>query len=474
MKIALRLFTLLTILVGGFIFFAQHTQAATLNVVAGTDGIEDDSQCRLSEAIQNINDQAQTNTDCPAGDGNNDTANLPSGTITLSVDLPTIQQSVVIQGQGMDETIIDSNDLSGIRSLAGTLRVYDLKITQFSYEAIRAQALSNLIVERIEISYGSSPQGSSLEGIDFSTPYQDIPPARTLTVRDVYIHDLSSSGNSNNGILVVSSDGALTTATIENVTIRSLSGTGVSAVTSGIAMSTFKGVPSAGTVNASISNVTINDIVSADDGATGVNSFATTANGNSQVNVDALNLTIFDVSGAASQVWGGESGGLITAAGIALQTGDVAGVNIDIKNSLLIGDNSPSCIDTNVGTLFGGVGEFIPSITSLGGNLSDDESCNDYFDQETDQNNVSNLALTLGPLSDNGGLVPTISLLPGSPAIDAGVTVSGLTTDARGVTRPQCATFDSGAYEYNGTCPTTSSQTLTYPDPAKEIGRAHV
>jgi hypothetical protein len=53
----------------------------------------------------------------------------------------------------------------------------------------------------------------------------------------------------------------------------------------------------------------------------------------------------------------------------------------------------------------------------------------------------------LGPLQDNGGPTWTMALLAGSPAIDAGVAVAGVTTDQRGVARPQGAAYDIGAYE---------------------------
>src|SRR5690606_1330171 len=65
----------------------------------------------------------------------------------------------------------------------------------------------------------------------------------------------------------------------------------------------------------------------------------------------------------------------------------------------------------------------------------------------SDQNNVAALADTLLPLAFNGGYVPTMALKQGSPAIDAGITVAGLTTDARGVVRPQGLAYDAGAYE---------------------------
>ncbi|HAA28647.1 MAG TPA: hypothetical protein DCE56_14370, partial [Cyanobacteria bacterium UBA8553] len=55
----------------------------------------------------------------------------------------------------------------------------------------------------------------------------------------------------------------------------------------------------------------------------------------------------------------------------------------------------------------------------------------------------------LAPLGDYGGSTQTQALLPGSPAIDAGVSVTGVTTDQRGVSRTGIGdtTPDIGAYE---------------------------
>jgi hypothetical protein len=54
----------------------------------------------------------------------------------------------------------------------------------------------------------------------------------------------------------------------------------------------------------------------------------------------------------------------------------------------------------------------------------------------------------LGSLTNNGGPTPTIALLAGSPAIDAGSPTAAAPTDQRGVPRPFGATADIGAYEY--------------------------
>jgi len=67
-----------------------------------------------------------------------------------------------------------------------------------------------------------------------------------------------------------------------------------------------------------------------------------------------------------------------------------------------------------------------------------------------DPTDLVNTNPLLGPLADNGGPTQTLALLPGSPAIDAGVSLSYVTTDQRGVARPRGKAADLGAFESRG------------------------
>jgi hypothetical protein len=89
--------------------------------------------------------------------------------------------------------------------------------------------------------------------------------------------------------------------------------------------------------------------------------------------------------------------------------------------------------------------------TSNGYNLSDDASCG--FTGTGDRQGAANDPM-LAALADNGGGTQTRSPLTGSPLLDAIPTAScqadgaaGVTTDQRGITRPQGATCDIGAVE---------------------------
>ncbi len=83
----------------------------------------------------------------------------------------------------------------------------------------------------------------------------------------------------------------------------------------------------------------------------------------------------------------------------------------------------------------------------------------------TSTNSVGNLfnvsAPKLGALANNGGPTQTVALLAGSPAIDGGIVVAGVSTDERGATRGPAginagATPDIGAYEASSSYIVTS------------------
>ena len=115
------------------------------------------------------------------------------------------------------------------------------------------------------------------------------------------------------------------------------------------------------------------------------------------------------------------------------------------SGSSVVLQNSIVANSVRAGNCYGGV-------TSHGYNLSSDGTCN--FNNAGDLNNHDPL---LGSLQNNGGPTPTMALLSGSPAIDAG-NPSGCTdgqgqllkTDQRGQPRPDkedTSGCDMGAFE---------------------------
>jgi hypothetical protein len=81
-------------------------------------------------------------------------------------------------------------------------------------------------------------------------------------------------------------------------------------------------------------------------------------------------------------------------------------------------------------------------VASRGHNIASDNHC--MFPGPGDMNGVDP---KLGPLANNGGPTKTHLPQPGSPAINGAVMVSGVTTDQRGITRPQGPKPDVGSVE---------------------------
>ncbi len=92
-----------------------------------------------------------------------------------------------------------------------------------------------------------------------------------------------------------------------------------------------------------------------------------------------------------------------------------------------------------------------PVIVSLGGNLSDDESCTTWLNATgTLDLNGTDAGVEM-ELADNGGPTPTHALLEGSAAIGAGNPDACPATDQRGFTRGTAC--DIGAFQRDGSAP---------------------
>lgn len=281
----------------------------------------------------------------------------------------------------------------------------------------------------------------------------------TVNISNTHIHDLVTGRSSMSAISVEgnTTPGGFTEVELTNITINNVEAP--SADTNvGIVFTAFDGVGH--DMNITISNITITSL-SGPQSVAGVTAVAVAATADASMNVDARNITINNLTGSQS-LTGGSSGLIVVGAEASDSFSAITTASV---SNLLLSENfedgsSNNCNILDLTPLFMGTGNPELSITSNGGNLTDDTSCSSYFTQPTDQNNLTNLASTLGTLGDYGGYVPTIPLFEGSPAIDAGVTIAGLNTDARGVSRPLGLAYDSGAYESPFTKTVEGTETL--------------
>jgi hypothetical protein len=431
------------------LLLTPKASAATLNVVAGNDAIADNNQCQLSEAITNINGQAQTHDDCLAGDGNNDTINLPTGTITLTTDAIYLSKPVTIAGQGIDSSIIDGNNGQFAFSDITLYSTGEVSISSFTITAFKGiglmvnSAASNTIVNinSIVIDGTNSAKSSSnaIGGASFDIN-------GSVNLNDVHIHDIQANGAvSLFGLSFHSRLSGTSNVNLNKVTIAGLSSD--DSVIAGIALLTglVDGSFTPGTINASIENSTITNLASNGSAITGIASYGIVNSGTANIALNLQNNTIYGFSGSGTRVGLG-------LASVASGLTDVSNVTINATNNIISSSTSGCVLAGDMALAFGlpdpSAGTINQTLTSNGGNITDDASCNNYFNQPTDKNEVPNLPSFFSNLTNNGGSIPTIKPLPGNVAIDGGIcTDQTPNTDARGITRPQGQTCDSGAYE---------------------------
>lgn len=154
--------------------------------------------------------------------------------------------------------------------------------------------------------------------------------------------------------------------------------------------------------------------------------------------------TFYDSVEAGLVNWTGSAS--LTAVNVTIAHSDGAAMIQEslakaVLHNVLFADNVNSCVYYSI------YGDPNSKITGSN-NIAQDETCGESFLVVNDAK--------VGPLQDNGGETWTVALLPGSPAIDAGGDIHGLTLDQRGVTRPLdgngdgLKVFDVGAFEFDG------------------------
>ena len=441
-KVSKELLFMLFLLALVLVLKPVKANAATLDVVAGSSAISADGSCQLEEALQNINNGARTHADCveTGAYGTDDTINLPAGTITgPGSGLQSIYgPSLKVIGEGRDKSIIENGRfyLSGSGLATSAALFKDFKMVGGD-AGIAISGYNNAEVNNVEIDLASEGTNAISTG------------NTNLSIKDSYLHNgfdiLDGSGYPAQLVNFTSdNDVSQSNLTVDGVTF-SQAGTGLhldagsglfNAVVKNSTFSNLKG-------DGNFENASAQGILVTTDGvATG--------------NYSTINNTFSNIANIIP--------GSIASAAIKEYPRSDGTINHTAQNDIYaVGDGS-SAVNyaqydgSNLGTF---------NTTSNGGNLSSDNSFGSELDHATDQNNVTTLASFLGVLGDNGGKVPTLALLEDSPAIDAGTDASsaGVTTDARGISRPQGTSYDSGAYELEQSTPDPDPQTPDNGDP---------
>ncbi|MCA9344863.1 hypothetical protein KC946_03425 [Candidatus Saccharibacteria bacterium] len=422
-------------------------KAATLNV---------SGSCTISDAIDSVNAGSDQASCGGTAYGTNDTINIPAGTLTLNTDLPQITESVTVQGAGMNDTIIDgdASQYRLFRAQGVDIKISDMKIQAYEQYALLAENC-NVILENLDINAeNSTNQWSNLMIMN------DSPNTFTLFTNNLYIHDIDYSESIVYGMLVNQNGGGTLNSVINNTTLSNINNSTGTVNGFALGVGLQGNTPgNTGTVNATVTNTTIHNVTAANIAAPFVGG-ALAAGGDANTNMTIYNVTITGMRGITGNAFPltGVKSAAFYAVTAGLTSGDTADANINVGNSLLA-DNlsdgvSSNCEVADLTSGFSGAGTGNATVTSLDYNMSDDGSCVN-FTQSHDQQNVSNILSTLGPLINNGGAVPTRALLPGSPAISTGGAVLGVTTDARGVSRPS-TNPSIGAYQYVAGVSTTS------------------
>jgi hypothetical protein len=155
-----------------------------------------------------------------------------------------------------------------------------------------------------------------------------------------------------------------------------------------------------------------------------------------------VSLRLFNTTVSNNSAAAGRTGGIQMSTGITepSSAGNATPPSLTLASSI-VADNTVRDVATNTTA--------IPTLAVIAANSLIETICPTCQIVVGGPGNIFATDPMLGPLGFNSGPTRTQALLPGSPAIDAGINPLGLTTDQRGTGFPRVngAAADMGAYE---------------------------
>jgi hypothetical protein len=449
--------------IAAILLLAPPARAATIAVNNTTDEVtSSDGLCSLREAVSSAD--VNGSDDCTAGEAANlDTIELDAETYQLSAPFtgfllqnPADVGGVEIVGQGMSDTDIEAgptfnSQILGIQS-PSPVALADLTIegaTTASFGGAISDISNSLTLTRVRLTNNTASFGG---GIYFQ-PDKTNHPNAALTITDSVI----DGNKATSGTFTQSFGGGIDTQGKTVITGSTISGnsvinaqpnstgggggifgdggsdvtlvgdlmTGNSVDTTGIARG--GGIEGRGPLSAVNDTLTGNSVLT-----------ATTRGGGGLRYSDPTPATLTNVT---------------IAANVATTTPGIDHTNpVALRNSV-IDDGANACSG---------------AVTSLGGNIDHGASC--WI--AAAGGDLQNTNPMLGALADNGGLTFSMALLPGSPAInhvpvasclDQQLVPQPVTSDQRGISRPQGPACDTGAFELESTSQESPPTTGTPP-----------
>ncbi|WP_406698513.1 right-handed parallel beta-helix repeat-containing protein [Singulisphaera sp. Ch08] len=348
-----------------------------------------------------------------------DFASSVTGTISLRSALPALSTAILLSGPGSSAlTVARSSDPStpefGIFNVPAKAEVV---ISGLTISGGRGPASGGAIANSGTLTVTDSTlSGNSSSGAGFSNGGGGIANFGTVTVTNSTISGNSASKGLGGGILNVSGVVTITDSTLSGNSaneggggIASFTNGGIVTVINSTLSGNSAGLGGGGGIGSGFGTVTVTS-------STISGNSASDGNGGGILSSGALTVTGSTLSGNLS----GSSGGGIIFSG-----------TVTITTSLFNNSESGNLTQTASASFVSGGHNLFSDLPGLALNPTD----------------LVNTDPLLGPLADNGGPTQTMALLPGSPAINAGRNMPGVTTDQRGVPHPQGAAPDIGAFE---------------------------